>query len=322
MRFLRHTLTALLLSISAGSAYAHGIAGNRFFVGTLTFDDPAVADEAILPAFSRLQRPADPGSFVENRINWSFVRLLTPTLAVSVDNGWIHRQWSGGAQSGFDTTNIGIKSEIFRDNRHEMLISAGLMWGIGQSGAASIGAKGPDTIQPGLFFGKGFGDLPDGLSWLRPFGVTGAIVDELPLGSLGASIAPDASSGKFQTFAVPKAETLHWGFTIQYSTLYLTSRFTGGEPSEEPLNQLVPLVEFNFDSPRGQKTAATMNPGFAYVAVTWQIAAEAIVPLNRDAGSGPGFRAQLLFFLDDLMPSVFGKPLLNDQPKRSLIKWN
>jgi hypothetical protein len=283
VRNLPHSLTAILLLISTGAAHAHGIAGNRFFVGTLTFDDPAVADEAILPAFSTLQRPGDPGSFAEDRINWSFVRLLTPTVAVSIDNGWIHRQWSAGPRSGFDTTNIGIKSEIFRDNRHEMLISAGLMWGIGQSGAASIGAKGPDTIQPGLFFGKGFGDLPDGLSWLRPFGVTGAIVDELPLGGLGATIAPDPSSGKFQTFAVPKVETLHWGFTIQYSTLYLTSRFTGGEPKDEPLNQLVPLVEFNFDSPRGQKTAATMNPGFAYVAVTWQIAAEAIVPLNREA---------------------------------------
>jgi hypothetical protein len=304
------------------SAHAHGIAGNRFFVGTLTFDDPAVADEAILPVFSTLQRPGDPGSFAEDRINWSFVRLLTPTVAISIDNGWIHHQWSAGAQSGFDATNVGIKSEIFRDNRHEMLISAGLMWGIGQSGAASIGAKGPDTIQPGLFFGKGFGDLPDSLSWLRPFGVTGAIVDELPLGGLGTTIAPDLSSAKFQTFAVPKVETFHWGFTIQYSTLYLTSRFTGGEPAEEPLNQLLPLVEFNFDSPRGQKTAATMNPGFAYVAVTWQIAAEAMLPLNREAGSGPGFRAQLLFFLDDLIPSVFGKPLLSDQPKRSLIKWN
>jgi hypothetical protein len=28
------------------AAHAHGIAGNRFFPGTLTFDDPAVADEA------------------------------------------------------------------------------------------------------------------------------------------------------------------------------------------------------------------------------------------------------------------------------------
>jgi hypothetical protein len=28
-------------------------------------------------------------------------------------------------------------------------------------------------------------------------------------------------------------------------------------------------VEFSFDTPRGQNTAATMNPGFAYVAVAW-----------------------------------------------------
>jgi len=104
--------------------------------------------------------------------------------------------------------------------------------------------------------------------------------------------------------------------------VYLTSRFNGGLPKNEPLNQLVPLVEFNFDSPRGQYTAATMNPGFAYVATTWQIAAEAIVPLNREAGEGVGFRAQLLFFLDDLLPSVFGKPLLSDQPHRSLIAWH
>ena len=90
----------------------------------------------------------------------------------------------------------------------------------------------------------------------------------------------------------------------------------------EPLNQLVPLVEFSFDSPRGQYTAATMNPGFAYVAVTWQIAAEAVVPLNRAGGDGIVFRAQLLFFLDDLLPSLFGKPLLSDQPDRSQIAWH
>jgi hypothetical protein len=30
------------------SAFAHGIAGNRYFPGTLTFDDPAVADELVI----------------------------------------------------------------------------------------------------------------------------------------------------------------------------------------------------------------------------------------------------------------------------------
>ena len=72
----------------------------------------------------------------------------------------------------------------------------------------------------------------------------------------------------------------------------------------------MPLVEFSFDSPRGQKTAATMNPGLSYVADTWQVAGEVIVPLNREGGRGLGVRTQLLFFLDDLIPSVFGKPLL------------
>jgi hypothetical protein len=37
---------------------------------------------------------------------------------------------------------------------------------------------------------------------------------------------------------------------------------------------LVPLVEFRFGSPGEQITAATMNPGFACVAVTWQFAGE------------------------------------------------
>lgn len=56
--------------------------------------------------------------------------------------------------------------------------------------------------------------------------------------------------------------------------------------------------------------------------MTWQVAAEAIVPLNRAGGNGMGFRAQLLFFLDDLMPSVFRKPLLSNHPKRSQIAWS
>lgn len=50
-------------------AYAHGIAGNRFFPGTLTFDDPAVADEAILPNFSGLNHPDGGGDVTDNRIN-------------------------------------------------------------------------------------------------------------------------------------------------------------------------------------------------------------------------------------------------------------
>jgi hypothetical protein len=89
----------------------------------------------------------------------------------------------------------------------------------------------------------------------------------------------------------------------------LTSRFAGGPPKQEPLDQLEPLVEVAFDSSRGTKSIATMN--LSCVAVTWQIAVEAIVPLNGVSGHTIGGRVQLLLFLDDLAPSLFGKPLLS-----------
>ncbi len=318
---LEATIFANLI-VWAQAAHAHGIAGNRYFDGTLTFDDPAVADEAVLPYYANGAFPAQGSDTTENRINWSFARLLTPTLAVVVDSGWLNQSWPIGHTSGFDKTDVGLKYEAYRDNQYETLVSVSVAWGIGHSGAQSVGADAPNTIQPGIFFGKGFGDLPDALSWLRPFAVTGAIVDEVPIGSSAANaLAPNLTTGRFDTVFARGVETLHWGFSIQYSPLYLTSRFDSGPPKEEPLNQLVPLVEFRFDSPHGQYTAATANPGFAYVAVTWQIAAEAIVPLNRAGGSGLGLRTQLLFFLDDLIPSVFGKPLLSNQPDRSQTAW-
>jgi hypothetical protein len=316
---LRAFIAASLCAATAPSlVYAHGIAGNRFFVGTLTFDDPSVADEAIVPNFSTLNR----SNATDNRFDWSFTRLLTPVLQVQVDSGWIHRNWPTARTSGFATTGVGIKSEIYRNNQHEILVSTGILWGIGHSGAQGVGADEPSSIQPGVFFGKGFGDLPDGLAWLRPFAVTGAFVDELPFGSTTTALGLNALSGKLQSALVPTVETLHWGLSLQYSTYYLTSRFTGGPPKDEPLNQLLPLVEFSFDTPRDQNTAATMNPGLAYVAVAWQLAAEVIVPLNREAGNSTGFRAQLLFFLDDLIPKLFDKPLLSDKPDRSLIAWH
>jgi hypothetical protein len=296
------------------SAHAHGIAGNRLFPGTLSFDDPAVTDEFALTPFSSPKHPAADGSEVSDKgLSWSFLRLLTPTIAVGVDSGWIHRNWGAFQRSGFEPTSVAIKGEIYRNNLHEMLVSANLAWGIGHSGARGVDGNLPDLVQPGIFFGKGFGDVPDSLAWLRPFAITGAIAAELPTSSTSTNFGPDPSTGQLAPTITHHVDTLHWGLSIQYSTLYLTDRFNPGRlPKNEPLNQWVPLVEFAFTSPRGQKTAATMNPGFSYVGTNWQVAVEAIVPLNSEAGRGIGARTQLLLFLDDLMPSLFGKPLLSD----------
>ena len=309
------SVTVALLAVALAltrPADGHGIAGNRLFPGTLTFDDPATADELVLPNFSSFEHPTGGRDVRDNRFNWAFSRLLTPTLALGIDSGWVHRNWGGLGRSGFESTNLTLKGEVYRNNLHETLVSASVTWGIGGSGAKGVGANTPDTIEPGIFFGKGFGDLPDQFAWLRPFGLTGAIVAEHPMRATSTNLAPDPTTGLLGPITNRTVDRLHWGFSIQYNTLYLTDRFTPGRlPKSEPVNQFVPLVEFAFDSPRGQKTAATMNPGLAYVAGTWQIAVEAVVPINSEAGHAVGGRAQLLLFLDDLMPSLFGKPLLS-----------
>jgi hypothetical protein len=191
-----------------------------------------------------------------------------------------------------------------------MMISAGMAWGIGHSGAQGVNANRPDIIAPSLFVGKGFGDLPDGLAWLRPFALTGAMTVEHPMTGTSINFGVDEQTGQLAPMLARNIDTLHWGFSLQYSTFYLTSRYTPGKlPRSEPVYQLIPLVEFAFDSPRGEKTAATMNPGLAYVGGAWQLAAEAIVPLNSEGGRTIGMRAHLFLFLDDLLPAVFGQPL-------------
>jgi hypothetical protein len=63
----------------------------------------------------------------ENHINRAFARLLTPTLALTVDSGWLHQNWPVGHMSAFDKTDIGgLKHEAFRDNRRETLVSVSL----------------------------------------------------------------------------------------------------------------------------------------------------------------------------------------------------
>jgi hypothetical protein len=93
-----------------------------------------------------------PSNTTENRINRAFARLLTPTLALTADSGWLHQNWPVGHTSGFDKTDIGLKYEAFRDNRRETLVSVSLA----HSGAQGVGADAPNTIQPGVFFDKEF----------------------------------------------------------------------------------------------------------------------------------------------------------------------
>jgi hypothetical protein len=284
---------------------------DRLFPGTLSFDDPAVMDELALIAASLKHPPEAGDDVVDNAYGLEFSRRLTPTVSLSVSNGYIHRNWGGVSHSGFDETSLMLKTLLWQNDLHETIISAGLTGSIGASGARGVGANQFSTVGPSFFFGKGFGDAPSGLAWLRPFAVTGVLSAEIPLARTSMTL-DDSLAGQLLPEPFSTSTVLHWGLSIQYSTFYLTPRFTPGRlPNQEPLYQFIPLVEFAIDSPIGKPSVATMNPGLVYVADKYQIGAEAIVPLNSAAGHSTGVRVQLLLFTDDLMPSLFGRPLLS-----------
>lgn len=149
---------------------------------------------------------------------------------------------------------------------------------------------------------------------MRPFALAGAIFPEFPINGRSKTLLFQPSIGKSHYGYQYNSDVVHWAFAVEFSTLYLTSRLTGGPPKEEPLNQLVPLIEFPVDTTIKGGTftnASTINPGLSYVGVVYQVAREATIPLNDQGGRSVGVTAGIELFLQDLMPSLFDKPVLS-----------
>jgi hypothetical protein len=152
---------ALALVVTMPSARAHGIVGNRLFPGTLSFDDPAVADEfALSPFTSEKHLAADGSDVVDNTISWSLLRLLTPTLGVVVEGGWIHRNWGELRTAGFDGTAIALKGLLYKNEEHEIMLSGALTWRIGGSGSGGSMVRGLTRSSPASFSGRVSGIYP------------------------------------------------------------------------------------------------------------------------------------------------------------------
>jgi hypothetical protein len=206
--------TAATIAAYCYGAQAHGIVGNRVFPGSFAFDDPAVMDE-LLFGFSSLRHPEDGTDVFDRQVDWAFSRLLTPTLAIEYDGGWLHRNWGPRQRSGLDTASVGVKALLYQNEVHEVMVSAGIAWGIGGTGSQAVAANSADTLNAGVFFGKGFGDAPAFLSWLRPFAITGAVALEHPLQRSATNLGIDPASGQLQPALTSFGDILHWGASLQ-----------------------------------------------------------------------------------------------------------
>ena len=112
------------------------------------------------------------------------------------------------------------------------------------------------------------------------------------------------------------SDSLEIGLAIEYSLSYLQSAVKDvGLPA--PFDRLFPVIEFSLERQfqhGGEPTQANLYPGVLWAGRYVQLGLKAIVPLNSDSGHGTGVLAQLHFFMDDLFPSTFGRPLIGGSP--------
>ncbi len=294
----RGTIAASVAAFLPGAtALAHGFAGDRFFPATILTDDPFVADEASLPTVTL--DPTQSDGSREFDLGSDLSSLITPSWDFTLSSDWAHIRTPGvGTQTGFQGLTTGTQYQLFINAPHEAMALAALDVTWGNTGNLAAGAPAFTTISPTFDFGKGFGDLPDALTWLRPFALTGNLSLNFPTES--------------ETEGMPNPNSIFYGFAVEYSIPYLQSEVKniGLGP---PFNRMIPLVEFALTSPfnRGQTgtTTGTVQPGVIWAGQYFQVGAEMILPTNSLSGHGIGGIVQLHFYLDDLFPNSIGKPI-------------
>jgi hypothetical protein len=301
---------ALLVMALASAASAHGLIGQRFFPATLAIDDPFVADELSLPTIFHIRNRGSDESPPTRQTDLSgeFSKRLSPNLGFSLGGTYtLLDPDPGKLVSGFDNMEVSLKYVFWKSAAHETLLSAGVSWDVGGTGSKKIGAESFDTVTPQLFFGKGFGDLPSAVEWLRPLALTGALGLDIPSRRFNQTISVN-DDDEVEVERELNAKTMQWGFSLQYNLQYLQS-FVRDVGLPAPFNRMIPVVEFAMqtpiEGPEAGHTTGTINPGLIWFGRYFQLGIEAVVPVNSRTGHNLGVLAQIHFYLDDIAPKIF-----------------
>lgn len=291
---------AVLLAAAAGLshvsfAHAHAVVGDRVFPATMAVDDPGVGDE-FDTQFGHIKSPDGNGDDMNvNTVSYEWDKLITKNLAFSVASQYVSQHDpNGGSAKGWDNVTLGLKYLVYANAEHEFMASVGLRAEVGGTGAKSI-ASPYSTFTPTVYLGKGFGDLPASLGYLRPFALTAEVGPNLTTAS--SDQGPNA---------------LGWGLTLQYSIPYLQQQVKNlGLP--QPFSNMVLVVEAPMSTCTAGacagQTTGTINPGVLWLNRYGQFGVEAQVPVNRATGHHVGVIFDAHLYFDDLFPGSLGKPL-------------
>ena len=144
MRTRASAVGTLLCGLTAGSAHAHGVVGQRSFI------EPFIAEDV---------NPKN--EFVIGRPEWDHSR-DGRTLGLGF----------GLEKKLSDRFSITLKYSFFNDPAHEAIASCALE-SAAPTGTEKVGAEKDPSFKPFLLYGKGANELPDFLKYLRPLAVQG-----------------------------------------------------------------------------------------------------------------------------------------------------
>ena len=286
-------------------AYAHGVVGKRFIPSTITLEDPFPSDEMDL---LKVERGSKNKEGRETSVGFEFSKRLTPDFAVGV--GWEYlfvdpREAGKSTTSGAGNPEFSLKYALFRSAEREGILSAGFSVEPGGVGPRRA-AERVTTLAPSLFFGKGLGDLPDSLNYLKPLAITGSLGVNIP--THGKTVTTRIEDGDIEREVERHPTTIAYGLAVMYSIPYLQS-FVKDVGLGAPFDRLFPLAEFNFEtnagSPNRGHTTAFFNPGILWAGRYAQLGLQAQVPMNSPSGKNVGVKALVHLFIDDIWPNIF-----------------
>ncbi len=289
------------------SAFGHSVVGKRHFPTTFRIDDPSPSDEFSMLGERRNVRDETGALQTETALGADYAKLITNDLGVAISDRYQSRHAQGVTVSGFGNLEVSAKYQFYTSEAHETILAFGIADEIGDTGNRKVSDT-FSTISPALLFGKGFGDLADQGSLLRPFAVTGLVAANMPTRAQTGSVNSD--TGDLDIMRNPT--TLSWGVSLQYSLLYLQS-FVRDAGLPRPLDRLVLVVDTSMETCLNRgcdgRTTGTASPGVVWVGKGMEIGIAAEVPLNANSGKGIGALVLFHVFLDDLFPHSLGRPL-------------
>lgn len=274
-------------------SWAHGFAGQRFFPTTFQVDDPFISDE-----FSILINRVKGPDAKTTEIDIDYSKRIVPNFGLEFHEAYLHlRANDGSSANGWDNLGIGAKWQVLTNESHELILSIGTDFDIGGTGAHRI-ADSFTTISPALFFGKGFGDLPASMGFLRPIAITGVIGPGFPTRST--------------TDGIRNPTTLKWAFSLQYSLIYLQS-FVKDIGLGNPFKRMVLVTEVPMETCMSAdckgRTTGTINPGIVRCGKYTEFGVAAQIPINSRSGSSVGILGLIHLYIDDLFPKSIGRPV-------------